>query len=376
MKFTRLAYTAFVALTFGLMGGCGSDDEESSASPCAGVSCGNGTCNGTTGQCDCAVGWAGTYCNECAVGYRPEGSACVEAQCTLDAHCSDQVACNGIETCEGGVCRPGTAVDCGEGGFCNEPAGACTCSAGYHLDNGICAANQCTQPSDCDDGLVCNGVETCAGNTCQFGTPNNCGGHGTCQEPSGACECDAGYHNENATCLKDQCTTPEECDDGVACNGTEQCVGGGCTAGTAVTCGANSTCEEPDGTCACDDGFVDDGTGVCVAELEIIGSYTDDWNYDHDITQTEWTMDTSVFHISQYENDDDFLVAQNDAANQYNPDLWSRFDWTLDGTDLYYCQIAFDAATEAAALADTSADRADLATGCAGFEWSKLTPDP
>jgi hypothetical protein len=110
-------------------------------------------------------------------------------------------------------------------------------------------------------------------------------------------------------------------------------------------------------------------------DLEIIGSYVDEWDGAHEIGLQTWSTMGSVFHISQYSNLDDFLVAQNDPANEYNPDLWSRFDWTWDGADLYYCQIAYDAASEVAALAADGADRADLATGCNDFAWSKLTPN-
>ncbi|MEC9073351.1 MAG: hypothetical protein VX938_13255, partial [Myxococcota bacterium] len=69
------------------------------------------------------------------------------------------------------------------------------------------------------------------------------------------------------------------------------------------------------------------------------------------------------------------LVAQNDSTNEYNPDLWSRFQWTSteDGQH-YYCQVAFDAADEATAWALDSADETDPAAGgCGGFPWTTLT---
>jgi len=372
MKSALWAYASIATLTFGFLGGCGSDDENTSAKNCA-ISCGtHGSCNTKTGACECEMGFSGTDCNECAAGFYPQGNACVADQCKINSDCEDGVACNGHETCEGGFCRAAAPVMCGNGS-CMEPYGECACEAGYHFAGTGCLLDECTTDAQCSNGLVCDGDERCIANTCQVGAPVSCGSHGTCQEPGATCTCDDGYHLSGTQCLKDTCTSNEECDDGLVCNGEETCVGGSCENGTAVSCVENEECVEPDGTCACAPGYIDDG-GTCVEALAIIGSWTDEADYAHEITQTEWTMDTSIFHISQFDNAGEFLVAHNDAANTYFPDLWSRFDWTYDAADLYYCQTAYDAADEATAAAETSADRADLDAGCAGFAWSPLTP--
>ena len=204
-----------------------------------------------------------------------------------------------------------------------------------------------------------------------------CGDHGACNPDSGACDCDAGYHVQDGACEEDDCAVDADCSDGAACNGEESCEEGVCVDGIAVICGDNAHCEEPDGGCVCDAGFIPEGD-ECVEEilpLEIAGSYVDDWGIQHEVTDATWTMDESVFHVSSYSNDEEFLVAQNDAGNQWNPDLWSRFDWTWDGQDLYYCQIAYDAVTEQDAAGNTGADRSDLAAGCGGFGWSRLIPN-
>jgi hypothetical protein len=46
---------------------------------------------------------------------------------------------------------------------------------------------------NCDDNLACTGTETCVGGTCQPGTPETCSGHGDCQEPEASCSCHEGY---------------------------------------------------------------------------------------------------------------------------------------------------------------------------------------
>lgn len=108
-------------------------------------------------------------------------------------------------------------------------------------------------------------------------------------------------------------------------------------------------------------------------ELEITGSWTDDFGGTHDITEETWTMAVGgVFHILDYDNVAGVVIAENDAANEFNPGAFSRMDWTWDAADLYFCQTAYDAATEQAARDTPAADAADLATGCGGFGWSGL----
>src|SRR5213075_264814 len=42
----------------------------------------------------------------------------IVAGCTTDADCNDGNLCNGSETCVGGVCQQGTAINCDDGLFC------------------------------------------------------------------------------------------------------------------------------------------------------------------------------------------------------------------------------------------------------------------
>ncbi len=114
--------------------------------------------------------------------------------------------------------------------------------------------------------------------------------------------------------------------------------------------------------------------------VAIIGDWLDDWGFDHAIRQDSWTMDPngtpSVVWFTQYDNDAGWIVGQNDGVDSWNPDLWSRYDYILEADSVRFCQITFDAADEATALADESADREDMDAGCAGFAWSLLTLAP
>ena len=115
--------------------------------------------------------------------------------------------------------------------------------------------------------------------------------------------------------------------------------------------------------------------------LSIIGNYTDPWGGTHEITALTWTAtygtSPSVYHIQYYLNESEYLVAQNDSLNTFNPDLFSRFDWTTFGGSLYYCQSAYDKLTAGEANAEATADRTDPTAGGCGvssFTWDLLTP--
>lgn len=114
-------------------------------------------------------------------------------------------------------------------------------------------------------------------------------------------------------------------------------------------------------------------SGLRPVLADISGTWTDNWGGGHVVDAWSWESGDAAFAIVETHADDQWVVAQNDANNTYNPGLFSVFEWTLDGADLYYCQSSYDAASAAAAASATKADRGDLAAGCGGFGWSKLS---
>jgi hypothetical protein len=101
----------------------------------------------------------------------------------------------------------------------------------------------CTQNSDCDDGLVCNGVETCNAGSCQAGTPPTCGfgpsdpqcNTALCLEPTG-CVVQPVANGTVCTSTPDTCSVPDTCQVGVCVDG-----GGGDPDGDGI-CSANDNC--------------------------------------------------------------------------------------------------------------------------------------
>jgi len=102
-------------------------------------------------------------------------------------------------------------------------------------------------------------------------------------------------------------------------------------------------------------------------EISIVGEWIDEWNSSQVIDSDSWNSNT----ITHYDNDEMWAVAEN-GADSWNPGFWSKYDWTWNSEELYYCQSTFAAESEADALSADSANATDLDTGCGGFPWSQM----
>jgi cysteine-rich repeat protein len=121
--------------------------------------------------------------------------------------------------------------------------------------------------TSCDDGIFCNGSDTCSLGQCAVHVGDPCPGTqcNTCQETMHTCfdasstSCEA----DNNLCTIDQCNGSGSCvqvstvtcpDDGNVCNGPETCdpATGGCVSGPLASVGTT-----------CDDGIFCDGTDTC-----------------------------------------------------------------------------------------------------------------
>lgn len=113
-------------------------------------------------------------------------------------------------------------------------------------------------------------------------------------------------------------------------------------------------------------------------DVAVAGSFTDEFNTAHEITNDTWTQtfedDVSTWETIVYGNEAGFALALNSAENAFNPGAYSRFEWVQTESSTFFCQTVYDGATLTAAMAAPLADNADLATGCGGFPWTNLTP--
>ena len=172
-------------------------------------------------------------------------------------------------------CQAGIAE--ADGTACDEGA-----TADSDFCNSSCQSGVCTEGSApvCDDGLLCNGAETCV-------TASGCAA-GTAEADGTPCDEGAGQNSDlcDSSCQAGACAVAAAvCDDGLLCNGTEGCdAGTGCTAGTAETDGTpcdegtgqnsdmcDSACQtgvcNPGTPVACDDGLICNGTETCDTAL-------------------------------------------------------------------------------------------------------------
>ncbi|UCF35135.1 MAG: hypothetical protein JSV78_07485 [Phycisphaerales bacterium] len=187
--------------------------------------------------------------------------------------CDDGLYCNGAETCAGGICQGGTAPDCNDGIDCTDDA----CNE---------ATDSCDNvPNDAhcpDDGLFCNGTESCDASSGCVSSGDPCPTGMSCNETTDSCEqcqgdsdCDDGVDCTDDTCVAGACVfTPNDAhcpNDGQFCNGTESCdassgcisSGDPCPAG--MSCNESTDrCEQCQGDSDCDDG-VNCTDDTCVA---------------------------------------------------------------------------------------------------------------
>lgn len=165
--------TAFIGLWISLATFTACNDELEDTTPCKNVECDdNAVCDPNVNACVCRSGFE-----------EDEHGECVESiiiECTKDADCDDELVCNGKETCdvEQGKCVAGEPIECEENRACTEPEGSCECERFLEEIDGECVELECTEDGDCDDGIACNGIETCdvEQGQCVAGTPVLCNG--------------------------------------------------------------------------------------------------------------------------------------------------------------------------------------------------------
>ena len=166
-----------------------------------------------------------------------------------------------------------TPADCDDGNVCTSD----TCLTSL----GICLY---VNNSDfCDDGLFCNGPDSCANGNCIVHLGNPCPGTSVCDEQRDNCACsDAFECNDGNPCTADSCPgnlcrnfplVYSSCDDGFFCNGPDRCdsfgectvhpVGNPCSETACNHCQEDSdSCIDPAGT-PCDDGLFCNGVDTC-----------------------------------------------------------------------------------------------------------------
>jgi hypothetical protein len=192
-----------------------------------------------------------------------DGSECTRDRCDTGLHscthtpfdCSDALACT-ADHCVGNVCVHDPEVSrCDDANPCTDDA--CSTTTGcMHAD----------RDRECDDGVFCNGSDSCAGGLCVLHAGDPCLGGGPCAENcrENASSCLA---QRGSACADDGnvCTSD-------ACDGTGLCAhpavsapcaddGNGCTDDR---CSASGACVHEPAASHCDDGDPCTADDLCV----------------------------------------------------------------------------------------------------------------
>ena len=231
---------------------------------------GNGVCVGCNQPSDCPG--QDTFCQtitcvskQCGVDYTANGTAlpqnqqtagpCKEVQCNgsggtkvvnAGGSCDDGLYCNGTDSCLSGNCSQHS------GDPCPGPDGDSDCSETCDETNDACSGND-VNGSVCNDGQYCNGADTCQGGSCSQHAGNPCpgaDGDGDCSE---SC-------NESADNCNGNDPSGSSCNDNLYCNGQDTCNGSGscanhtgdpCNGGIGGSC--MDSCSESADACTAQD---------------------------------------------------------------------------------------------------------------------------
>ena len=126
-------------------------------------------------------------------------------ECTVDPDCDDGLYCNGDETCQAGVCQAGTPVDCSSlSDQCND--GVC--------DEGLdqCIAEPKAEGTGCEDGLFCTVDDYCSSGSCVSGSQRTCNDNEECTVDSCDENNDVCNHEVITTCVSGDGCCPAGCD--------------------------------------------------------------------------------------------------------------------------------------------------------------------
>ncbi len=308
--------------------------------------------------------------------------------------CDDLQFCNGTDSCLSGACTAHSGDPCSGGPECNDTCSEATDSCarpngtGCTDDGNVCTFDvcdglgTCTHPGNffvpCDDGVFCNGADTCYGGSCdlhngdpcqffecntvcdEIGTQcdptgagtactddgnectgDQCDGLGSCGHPSlpntTSCtddgnQCTNDKCNGTGACAHPAVVNGTDCDDDNACTQTDQCQSGNCVGSDLVQCTAGlctvaGSCDPISGDCVnCPGGYSPGGGGcqktyaIDVAHLDNLDQFCDGTG-DHRYN----TCDTTPWGFHWTDSGDGSVGPVNHVDVQLNQGLECHF---------------------------------------------------
>lgn len=110
------------------------------------------------------------------------------AACSSDSQCNNGIFCDGVESCVAGQCTAGVRACSAPGLTCLESQARC-----------VGTGSSCSTDTECNNGLFCDGVERCVSGSCQSGV-RPCDAIGLCSESQDRCIIDQGCGTRGRIC--------------------------------------------------------------------------------------------------------------------------------------------------------------------------------
>jgi hypothetical protein len=154
-----------------------------------------------------------------------------KAECVKNSDCDNGIYCDGVEKCIDGKCETGTPITCSSN---NVNVSECS----YNPDNNSMTYDYYSFNSSCSENLGCavnpvswptlimHWCDKSCGAKCELDTDCN-DNNVTTSDKCVGCEC---THEPIV------CTNDSSCDDGIYCNGIESCNNGTCVSGAPTNC--------------------------------------------------------------------------------------------------------------------------------------------
>ena len=114
------------------------------------------------------------------------------------------------------------------------------------------------------------------------------------------------------------------------------------------------------------------------ADPRLIGHFEDDYGAHYTISESLWQVHPGgLYHVDYWDNEDLFVIVQNDENNGANPNMWTRVDWAILDEEQApwewgFCLTVYDAPSSTAAASAVPALRDTLLTGCNGFPFTRM----
>ncbi|HEV7732708.1 MAG TPA: hypothetical protein VGR62_11125 [Candidatus Binatia bacterium] len=214
-------------------------------------SCGDGV-KAPVEECDTSAPNGDTACPGDCIAGDPQGQGRIElgqqgqcrCRCESNAECNDNNACNGVETCQGGVCVPGAAPECDDNNVCTRD---CDPQQG-------CVHQPVEDGHACSDDNLCTRNDFCQNGTCKTGELRDCTDDNSCTTDT--CVPATG-------CVRTPLNDGHSCTDSNACTQGDACIRGACVGGLPPSCEDQNPCTvgSCDALAGCKQTNVTNGTG-------------------------------------------------------------------------------------------------------------------